>query len=136
MLPHMLSRPRRLLVGAAVAAVTLTAATGVASARNVYVIEDVIVTPAVNNCTMPNSNTINGGVAQAAPGDRVVVCAGTYAEQVKVDKSIELRGIDQPKIVPPPVLDTSGALVEFTGATTKALIQRFTIQGPYASPTA
>ncbi len=49
---------------------------------------------AVAGCAHPSYATIGLAVAAAHPGDTVLVCAGTYAEDVTVDKPIALVGRD------------------------------------------
>lgn len=50
-------------------------------------------------------NTINAALAAWNPGDEIVVCVGTYAEQVVLTQSIPIRGVPvnlvRPVIVPP-----------------------------------
>ncbi len=49
--------------------------------------------PAGANCALPTFNTIPAAIAGAAPGDRLLVCAGTYTQpQVLIDKAIQLIG--------------------------------------------
>lgn len=40
-----------------------------------------------SDCPNPDAATISGGVAIASPGDTIVVCPGTYTEQVNVTKN-------------------------------------------------
>ena len=44
------------------------------------------------SCATAAYSTINAAVGAASAGDTVVVCAGTYAEDVAVDKSLTLSG--------------------------------------------
>lgn len=57
-----------------------------------------------NTCdlSVPDDFTsIQDAVDAASPGDTVCVTAGTYAEQVVVDKDLTLRGVGNPVVVPP-----------------------------------
>lgn len=46
-------------------------------------------------------SSIQAAIDAAAPGTRIVVDAGTYAEQLVINKTLELKGKDGAKIVPP-----------------------------------
>jgi hypothetical protein len=89
---HRLSR-----IGAAVAvavagfAVAVPAAT-VAAAATIYVSPSPVGTPIGSSCTLPNFNTIQAAVTAGSAGDTIVVCPGTYAEQVSVGKNLTLAG--------------------------------------------
>jgi nitrous oxidase accessory protein NosD len=50
--------------------------------------------PPGTSCDNAGYTTIGAAVAAAAAGDTVVVCPGTYAESVQVNKSITLRGFN------------------------------------------
>jgi len=122
---------RRLIASAvAVAACTLALA-GVASAAvgTVYVSP-----PGSASCGGgPTYTTISDGIAHAAPGDRVVVCPGTYAEDVVVDRSVDLVGMNA--TVQPDPNDTSSPLAgdlgtnAFTVLAANVSISGFTATG-------
>jgi parallel beta-helix repeat protein len=40
-----------------------------------------------SDCQNPDAATINGGVALAAPGSTIIICAGTYHESVVISKN-------------------------------------------------
>ena len=43
------------------------------------------------SCSTPDYNTIQAAVTAASPGDTIVVCPGTYSEQVTIDKGVTIR---------------------------------------------
>lgn len=45
-----------------------------------------------SGCNSPQYATIQAAVAAAAPGDHILVCPGTYAEQLVITKPLTLRG--------------------------------------------
>jgi Right handed beta helix region len=69
---------------------------------------------AVGLCAAPGTHytTIGAAVSAVAPGTKISVCPGTYAEQVNITTSLTLAGIasgngDAPTVVPP-----SGGIVQ------------------------
>ena len=44
------------------------------------------------SCAAPGYNTISAAITAAGPGDTIHVCAGTYIEQINIDKSLTLSG--------------------------------------------
>jgi len=48
--------------------------------------------PDVEGCNAPDESTIAEGITAADPGDTVIVCEGTYAGNVTVNKSITIEG--------------------------------------------
>jgi hypothetical protein len=45
------------------------------------------------SCAAPGYNTIQAALNAAASGQQIVVCAGTYTEQLQITKSVEISGI-------------------------------------------
>jgi Right handed beta helix region len=45
------------------------------------------------SCAAPGYNTIQAAVNAATSGQQIVVCAGTYTEQLQITKSVEISGI-------------------------------------------
>ena len=85
------------------------------------------------SCSAPGFNDINLAIAAAHPGDTIFVCAGTYQEQVTVDKTLTLTGVGSPTIEAPATMagDSFGYLniVTVTGPIVTT-ISGFTIEGP------
>ena len=46
--------------------------------------------------------TISAAIAEASPGEVIEVCSGTYAEQLKIDKPLSIRGIGDVTLIFPP----------------------------------
>jgi len=68
-------------------------------------------------CGKPNYATIQEAVDAAAAGTKIVICAGTYVEQVTVDgKSLKLEGRTGATVVAPAALHAPGAIIHFEGA--------------------
>lgn len=83
---------------------------------------------------------IQAAIDDADPGEKVLVGAGTYTEQIVISKKLTLTGIGSPVIDAPGVLalETDGdgtSIVEITGAGTKPTMSGFTVQGPLGSMT-
>ena len=84
---------RLLRVALALTAGLLLIGTAPASAAVTQVVDDDGLASLTNcNAATPASNTIQGGVNAAAPGDTVKVCPGTYTENVTVNKALILNG--------------------------------------------
>jgi hypothetical protein len=45
------------------------------------------------SCAEPGYNTIQAAINAAAPGQQIMVCAGTYTEQLQITHSVEISGI-------------------------------------------
>jgi Right handed beta helix region len=45
------------------------------------------------SCAAPGYNTIQSAVNSATSGQQIIVCAGTYTEQLQITKSVEISGI-------------------------------------------
>jgi hypothetical protein len=70
-------------------------------------------TLAVGNCRpgLVSYLTISAAVAAAAPGATVLVCPGTYPEQVVITQSLTLRGLSMNTFTPPVIAVPSGGLI-------------------------
>lgn len=87
-------------------------------------------------------DTIQNGIDHAGRGQKVLVRAGVYVEQVVIDKSLKLiaAAVGGTIIVAPGSLDpeTDGdgtAIVEITGNLVNPTVHGFTIEGPLATVT-
>jgi len=93
----------------------------------------------VNNLTQDTYHeTIQEAINESNPGDTIVVCPGTYYENlVFADKDITVRSVDpsDPDIVAATIIDgdETDSVVIFTGGDTSTL-SGFTIQGGESSP--
>lgn len=86
------------------------------------------------DCPKATFTSIQAAVTAASPGDKVQVCAGTYAEQVRIVNKdglkLEARGQDNPTIKAPLVMSTPNAIVHIDSSDDVA-VTGFTISGPY-----
>jgi nitrous oxidase accessory protein NosD len=86
-----------------------------------------------NSCTFPEYNSIQLAVDASNPGDTIVVCDGTYTEQVTVTKNLTLAGSGNAIIQAPATLvaDTAGKknVVEVNGGASVTM-SGFTVAGP------
>jgi hypothetical protein len=83
--------------------------------------------------------TVQHAVDVSDPGDHIKVAEGTYVEQVKIDKALEIQGAGQDRtIIKPPqtkAFDVNGIhtyVVELTGSAAKVQIEQLTVSGPGA----
>lgn len=79
-------------------------------------------------------STIQAAVDAAVPGTKILVCPGTYPEQVTISTAgIKLQST-QPKqavIQAPASMVAPDALVRVTGGVSQVMIKQFTITGPF-----
>lgn len=87
----------------------------------------------VNVCPGSPLPTVQAGVNAAAAGDTIQVCAGTFAEQVMVTKSVKLVGAGSAQttiVLPRPVTGTQDVVtIDGTGGGVDVEISGFTIKG-------
>ena len=87
----------------------------------------------MNVCPGSPLPTVQAGVNAAAAGDTIQVCAGTFAEQVMVTKSVKLVGAGSAQttiVLPRPVTGTQDVVtVDGTGGGVDVEISGFTIKG-------
>jgi parallel beta-helix repeat protein len=85
-----------------------------------------------------NYHSIQAAINDAQPGDQIRIAAGTYQEQLTINKSIKLIGTDHSTIVlaptnlGTPTATNPGAIVHVTGTGTSVQITHLTIQGAAA----
>lgn len=88
--------------------VALAAATPV-SPGTLVVDDDGQATPTNCNATTTTPyTTIQSAITAAAPGDTILVCPGTYQEELLINKSLILRGIGSPR----PVIEAPNTLTD------------------------
>ena len=87
------------------------------------------------SCTAPSFNTIGAAISAASSGDTIIVCPGTYTEQVAITTSLTLEssgGASLTTIQAPSSLVADGLglndIVDVMGGT--VTINGFTISGP------
>jgi hypothetical protein len=94
-----------------------------------------------SDCPNATSNSIQLAVLTAAPGDTVLVCPGTYQEQVRVPaktnvtirSKVPLAAIIKAPPVMTPLIDGSSSIVEITAASANVSLLQFVITGPGAA---
>lgn len=128
---------RRVLVAVVMAAgLLLLARTDVSAA--VLVVDD---TSEGCNVPPPTFRTIQAAVNASGPGDTILVCPGTYTEEVAIRarRNLTVRSVTPyAAVIRPPSKMTQHGLVAVT-ATLSATIEGFTIAGPFpdgVTPTA
>ncbi len=86
-------------------------------------------TVAVGNCKshMVSYSTISAAVAAAAPNSTVLVCPGTYAEQVTITQALTLKGLPDATGAWPVIAVPIGGLAGNSGA-------QLTMQGTFETP--
>src|SRR4051812_498544 len=112
----------------AIGALMLFAATS-ASANELKVDDDHL------QCPSATFTSIQDAVDAASPGDKVQVCAGTYAEQVHIqDKDdLKLEGQNDPTIKAPLIQTPPYALVHIDSSDGVRL-KGFVVSGPWNEP--
>jgi hypothetical protein len=134
----------------AMAGVVLPAAAAHASGTILWVSKSAAVGAAGKSCAKPSFNTIQAAVDQALGGQQIKVCAGTYAEQVTVTKSITITGTSASsvQIVPPAMPAESTclpdnsdgvhkfSLLDVCGSGVQLNTSGLTLAGPWSLPDA
>ncbi len=122
---------KRLITPVAIAAGLLALSAGSASAATLRVDDDQV------QCA-GSFPTISAAVTAAAPGDKIKVCPGTYAEQVTIPASKDGLTLESEKkqeaiIKSPPTMAPPNAIVHVDGAE-DVTIRGFEISGPNPGP--
>lgn len=75
--------------------------------------------PADSSCGKAGFTTIQAAITAATPGETITVCAGTYAEQLTIEKEVSFVGKGHPLVTLPasPALDTTTCDKEVETAT-------------------
>ena len=113
---------KRALFVIAALAISLLLAAPVSARTQVFVVDDDLA-----NCPSADFNTIQAAVAAAMPGDKILVCAGTYHHEVAITKNdLTITAKDAPDSV---VLDGDGDHAGFeldsvTGVTIEGFLVR------------
>jgi hypothetical protein len=125
------------LVGVVVAVVALTTGQALAQVTLGVVDDDGFATATdCNDSTTSASTTIGAAVVPASVGDTILVCPGTYTEQVTVTTNNLTLQSQTPLAAaiqaPSPMVDPK-AIVHVNGATGVSILD-FTISGPGGVP--
>ena len=137
-----LSSARRICIG--VAALALPAAVLAASPAQAAGGATIFVAPSPpgigagsGSCLTPNYNTIGAAVAAASNGDTIDVCAGTYAENVAINKSLTVdgaqAGIDARTRSGSESIINGGSGANLTITADNVTVDGFTLNGPSSS---
>jgi hypothetical protein len=81
------------------------------------------------DCALPGYNTIQSAVNASVAGDTIIVCPGTYNEQVTVTKSITLAGSGN-SIIQPTSVGGDQNVVDISGSPISVTMSGFTVAGP------
>lgn len=87
------------------------------------------------DCPGAPFTTISAAVLGSAPGDTIVVCNGTYVEQVTINKSVTIMAAtgQTPVVMAPATMAVPKAIMRVTGSSVTVRIEGLTISGPGAS---
>lgn len=87
-------RRKRVLICALVCASMAVVGVANASAETLYVSNTVPVKGSGKSCSEPGYSKVQAAVTAALAGATIDICAGTYTEQVEIEKAIKLNGIN------------------------------------------
>ena len=117
---------------ALVACITVLGGQAIASHSDtdLYVNDDATIGDG-SSCDFPDFNSIQAAINHAIPGDTVLVCPGTYPEQLLIDKPSTVKSTDGPAVT------TVGANLYLVWITaSNVTLEGFTITNPNAMSTA
>lgn len=87
--------------------------------------------PVEDQTTGKYFQTIQAAVVAANPGDHITVAAGTYNENIDINKSLTITGAGKSQtIIKDPATPTSKTIVTIEGASTDATLRNLTVTGP------
>ena len=87
------------------------------------------------DCPGAPFTTISAAVLGSAPGDMIVVCNGTYVEQVTINKSVTIAATtgQTPVVMAPATMTLPKAIMRITGSGVTVRIEGLMISGPGAT---
>lgn len=87
------------------------------------------------DCPGAPFTTISAAVLGSAPGDMIVVCTGTYVEQVTINKGVTIAAAtgQAPVVMAPATMTLPKAIMRVTGSGVTVRIEGLTISGPGAT---
>lgn len=95
--------------------------------------------PPGTSCTDPGYSNIGAAVTAAISGDTIMVCAGTYMENINLTESLKLLGAQAgvnacgrmatESIITPPVLNPASIILELDTGSAGSIIDGFTFSG-------
>ena len=86
---------------AVAAALIAPTAADASSPGTLWVNSGTTVTGNGTSCAAPGYNTIQAAINAASPQATIEVCAGTYAEQLQITKSVTINGIGNVEVTLP-----------------------------------